>query len=84
MELIEAYTLWNNQWPPIMAPGWKQKWLKCHVCGCLQYYDYIPYSLSNPIMWSACGHDLDRMIRLKEPPITLKEERNDSSITAKP
>ncbi|SFJ64404.1 hypothetical protein SAMN02799624_05339 [Paenibacillus sp. UNC496MF] len=73
MELVEAYTLWNAQWPPIMAEGWSRQWLKCHVCNRLQYYDYIPYSLQNPIMWSACGHELKRMHYLKETPLTLKE-----------
>jgi len=41
---------------PTPDEGYERQWLKCRTCGHLQYYDYIPYSLSNPIMTTACGH----------------------------
>jgi hypothetical protein len=31
-------------------------WLQCPKCGALQYRDYVPYSLSNPILTTLCGH----------------------------
>jgi hypothetical protein len=43
--------------PPIMT-GCKRQWLRCRKCGRIQYYDYLPGSLSNPIMTTACGHGL--------------------------
>jgi hypothetical protein len=41
--------------PPI-SEGYARRWLQCRTCGRVQYYDYVPYSLSNPIMTTACGH----------------------------
>jgi hypothetical protein len=41
--------------PPI-AKGYKRQWLRCRRCQRVQFYDYVPYSLSNPIMTTACGH----------------------------
>ena len=41
---------------PDPLPGYKREWYKCPDCGMLQYHDYIPYSLSNPVLISACGH----------------------------
>jgi hypothetical protein len=41
--------------PPV-PHGFERKWLKCRECGRVQYYDYVPYSLSKPIMTTACGH----------------------------
>lgn len=38
--------------------GHKRQWLKCRTCATVAYYDYVPYSLSNPIMWMPCGHGL--------------------------
>jgi len=42
--------------PPF--PGWSRQWLRCRKCGRLQYLDYLPHSLSNPILTSVCGHDV--------------------------
>jgi hypothetical protein len=42
--------------PPVPF-GKERQWLKCKKCGNVVYYDYVPYSLSNPIMWLPCGHD---------------------------
>jgi ribosomal protein S10 len=37
-------------------PGMQRQWVKCRECGQVQYYDFIPYSLGNPVMVSSCGH----------------------------
>lgn len=42
--------------PPKPISGYKRQWLKCKACGRVQYYDYVPYSLSNPVMTTVCGH----------------------------
>ncbi len=34
----------------------ERKFVKCKKCKHKAYYDYIPYSLSNPLMVSDCGH----------------------------
>ena len=41
---------------PNVAKGYARQWLRCRTCGNVAYYDYIPYSLSNPIMTTPCGH----------------------------
>lgn len=41
---------------PALARGYKRQWLRCRTCGHVQFYDYVPYSLSNPIRTTACGH----------------------------
>jgi hypothetical protein len=35
----------------------KRQWVKCNRCGWVGYYDYTPYSLSNPIRTLGCPHD---------------------------
>lgn len=37
--------------------GYSRAFCKCSSCGNRAYYDYIPYSLQNPIMTTGCGHD---------------------------
>lgn len=41
-----------------LAHGMKRQWLKCNKCGRPAYYDFVPYSLSKPIMTMPCGHGL--------------------------
>jgi hypothetical protein len=36
--------------------GYKRQWIRCRTCGRAQYRDFIPFSLSNPIITTACGH----------------------------
>ncbi|CAB4185665.1 hypothetical protein UFOVP1492_16 [uncultured Caudovirales phage] len=55
----------NADTPP--AAGYARQWLECKECQRLQYYDYVPYSLSNPSNTSACGHDMANMERLEIP-----------------
>lgn len=40
--------------PPLQ--GYKRQWVRCKKCGRIAYYDYVPYSLSNPVMIMPCGH----------------------------
>lgn len=37
--------------------GFKRQWLRCKQHGRVYFYDYQPYSLSNPILTSDCGCD---------------------------
>lgn len=41
--------------PPVPS-GMERQWVRCRECKRRAYYDYIPYSLSNPIMTLPCGH----------------------------
>jgi hypothetical protein len=41
---------------PPPTKGFKRQHLKCRTCGRIMWYDYLPYSLSNPIMTTSCGH----------------------------
>lgn len=40
---------------PEPLPGYKRSWLRCKRHGRPYYRDYVPYSLSNPVMWLDCG-----------------------------
>jgi len=42
---------------PVRA-GYKRQWVECKTCGNVAYYDYLPYSLSNPVQSLPCGHDV--------------------------
>jgi hypothetical protein len=39
-------------------PGYKRKHVRCIECKQRFHYDYIPYSLSTPIIVLPCGHGL--------------------------
>lgn len=41
--------------PPV-SKGYKRAWYKCRTCGRALYRDFVPYSLSNPILVPPCGH----------------------------
>ena len=41
---------------PKIPVGYKRQWVKCRQCGNVAYYDYVPFSLSNPITTAPCGH----------------------------
>ena len=43
--------------PP--TKGYERKWLQCSICSRVAYYDFIPYSLSRPIMVMPCNHRID-------------------------
>jgi hypothetical protein len=38
-----------------LDPGKKRQWVRCNKCRRVAYFDYTPYSLSNPIMTLPCG-----------------------------
>ncbi len=58
--------------PPI-SKGNKRAFVKCRDCGKPAYYDYLPYSLSNPIMTMPCGHGLTERFHRTALPITKEE-----------
>lgn len=39
-----------------VAQGYKRAWLRCRACGNPTFRDYVPYSLSRPIIALPCGH----------------------------
>lgn len=41
--------------PP--SSGYKRQWYKCQKCNTIQCRDFVPYSMSNPILTTRCGHD---------------------------
>lgn len=41
---------------PKPPAGYNRQHLKCRTCGRIMWYDYVPYSLSNPIMTTICDH----------------------------
>lgn len=43
---------------PELRPGYRRQWVRCRECQRVAFYDYIPYSLSNPVMTLPCGHGL--------------------------
>jgi hypothetical protein len=44
--------------PAAPWPGYKRQWVQCRQCGRVAFYDFVPYSLSNPLMTLPCGHGL--------------------------
>lgn len=58
--------------PPIMT-GYRRQWVRCKTCARVAYYDYVPYSLSNPIMTMPCGHGLTQRISESTTAITADE-----------
>ena len=39
--------------PP--SRGETREWIRCRKHGRYYHRDYVPYSLSNPVMWLSCG-----------------------------
>lgn len=56
-EIIDTSEIaeWDDKFP--ILQGYKRQWYKCSSCGTLQCKDYIPYSLSNPVLTTRCRHD---------------------------
>lgn len=55
-----------------IAPGYKRQWVRCKQCGNESYYDYVPYSFSNPVLVLPCKHGLSKRFEdvaefIKEP-----------------
>lgn len=45
---------------PPLPSGYKREWLRCRKCRRVYHFDFIPFSLSNPVRWTGCGHDEGR------------------------
>lgn len=41
---------------PAVAAGCRRTFKQCRKCKRVAYYDYVPFSLSNPITTMPCGH----------------------------
>lgn len=54
-EIKKFKNTWNRK--DKVGSGKKRQFVKCKECGELSYYDFIPYSLSMPIISTNCGHD---------------------------
>lgn len=52
--------------PPKVTSGYKRQWVKCKICGNVSFYDYVPYSLSIPIMLPPCHHRMNDQEQIKE------------------
>ena len=67
--------------------GYERKWVKCKECGRVAYYDFVPYSLNNPIMSLPCKHDVGQKfndcveeITMQEAFFLILEERGEDGI----
>lgn len=43
---------------PRVAKGYRRRFVRCKRCRRVYYYDFIPYSLSSPMMVTNCGHSI--------------------------
>ena len=43
---------------PKVLRGYKRQWLRCKTCLNVAYMDYLPYSFSNPLAYTPCGHGI--------------------------
>jgi hypothetical protein len=43
---------------PRIAKGYKRKFVRCKRCRRVYYYDFVPYSLSKPLLAIPCGHGI--------------------------
>ena len=53
----------------------KRQWVRCRECGRPGYYDYVPYSLSNPVMTLPCGHGAAQRFTDAAERITAKQAK---------
>lgn len=51
---------------PALAKGFGRAFRKC-TCGRVGWYDYVPYSLSVPILAFPCGHNASEAAVIDEP-----------------
>lgn len=40
----------------VLRKGYKRQFVKCSICKQKAFYDYVPYSLSNPVRSTPCSH----------------------------
>jgi hypothetical protein len=60
---------------PKLVQGMKRQWVRCKECSNVAFYDYLPYSLSNPVMTAPCGHGLGQRFHDYQKGITEKEAK---------
>ena len=75
---IKGWAEWHpGSWSqfPKVPPGEKRQWKKCKTCSRVYYRDYVPFSLSNPVMWTECGHWMEDQRTLNCDNITAKVAR---------
>jgi len=53
---VNALERHNEKHPP--SRGDTREWRKCRDCAKVFSYDYLPYSIGNPMRWTPCGHSL--------------------------
>lgn len=59
-EEMSREALRERRFIPPLKRGYERAWVKCVECGNVCFYDYVPYSLSSPIMTAPCGHGAGR------------------------
>lgn len=57
--------------PPL--PGYKRDWVRCNSCASVYHRDYVPYSLSNPVLALPCGHGVGMPLYRASTTITEEE-----------
>lgn len=65
---------------PEPLPGYKRQWVKCRECGQVAYYDYIPFSLANPVMTLPCGHGSAQRFYDAVKDITLEQAQEEMKV----
>ena len=56
--------LFTNGYPdpertiPPPPKGYERQWLQCRRCQTVMSYDFVPFSMSRPILSTTCGHDM--------------------------
>lgn len=69
--------------PPVLS-GYKRGWCQCKQCGLVAYRDFIPYSLSNPVLALPCNHGLGLRFDQATKTITEEEARALTMVVADP
>jgi hypothetical protein len=57
------------------SPGYERLFYRCKKRGCKRvfYYDYVPYSLANPVLVQPCGHNIGEKEKIFGTEITKRE-----------
>jgi hypothetical protein len=71
-QLRKAVRKAQRETRPITPGNVNRQWLQCPKCGRLQHREYVPFSLSNPILVPACSHGFFNDLI----PICTIEQRN--------
>ena len=57
---------------PKIAQGRVRQWVECNMCNTVAYYDYVPYSLSNPVKTAPCEHRFEDYKRISADEALIK------------